>query len=354
MSDDRQESATPVEQSNNPEVGSTPVVPASKRRLSNDTDMQDAQSTEALKRQRTAPEESTSAQRGPPTRRRTAGADETQRGKRMFGALLGQLGRAKKEVATEAAKATTSRRSEIEAKLHEKLKKEKVEFTRRESERNAVRDARRAEQAERFADEVLERRHENMLAMARSLRTKTEPVIYYKPWQLTEDDEERIEAQIREAEEIVARERDERRAEKERRQQGDEERKGSEEKAKEEMEVDEADPADGGRDTKKTEGSDEEKDDSGSIAPAVPEHEKSDTSKPEAGMSMDVMAAENKETPKPQQAEQQDPVDANGKTAEKSGAAFESAEQADQSMEMDADSKVPSGDRNDMEDVVEY
>ncbi|BFZ60428.1 hypothetical protein YB2330_001464 [Saitoella coloradoensis] len=353
MSEKRQESAATMEQSDNPEVGSAPVVQASKRRLSNDTDMQDAQSPETIKRQRTAPEETASAQRGPSTRRRTAGADETQRGKRMFGALLGQLGRAKKEVATEAAKATTSRRSEIEAKLQEKLKKEKEEFARREADRNAVRDARRAEQAERFADEVMERRHENMLAMARSLRTKTEPVIYYKPWKLSEDDEERIEVQIREVEETVAREREERSAEKERRRQGGEEGKGSEEKAKDEMEVDEADPADGGRDTNKTDANNEKKDASGSNVPAVPEHGRSDTTKPEAGQSMDITAPENKEEPKSQQAEQRGPVDANGKTTEESRSAPESAEQADQS-EMDAEGKVLGGDRNDMEDVVEY
>jgi cell division septation protein DedD len=45
-----------------------------------------------------------------------------------------------------------------------------------------------------------------MLAMAHFLSTRTEPKIYYKPWELLPEHEESIKAQISEAEALIARE----------------------------------------------------------------------------------------------------------------------------------------------------
>jgi hypothetical protein len=47
-----------------------------------------------------------------------------------------------------------------------------------------------------------------MRAMAGFLRTKTEPRLYYKPWELTEDEEGRIKRQLQEVEETIAREKE--------------------------------------------------------------------------------------------------------------------------------------------------
>merc|ERR1712225_196839 len=52
----------------------------------------------------------------------------------------------------------------------------------------------------------IETRHSNLLAMAHFLCTKSEPKIYYKPWELLPRDEERIKSQIREAEATIERE----------------------------------------------------------------------------------------------------------------------------------------------------
>ena len=52
-------------------------------------------------------------------------------------------------------------------------------------------------------------RHDNMLHLAHFLHTKTEPRLYYKPWELSPEDEDRIEDQIAAAREVMQRERDE-------------------------------------------------------------------------------------------------------------------------------------------------
>lgn len=52
-------------------------------------------------------------------------------------------------------------------------------------------------------------RHRNFLERAHFLSTEAEPRLYYKPWELRAEEEERIEEQIREAEAVVEREVDE-------------------------------------------------------------------------------------------------------------------------------------------------
>jgi hypothetical protein len=52
----------------------------------------------------------------------------------------------------------------------------------------------------------MDTRHANLLATAHFLKTKTEPVLFYKPWQLRSEDEAIIRDQIREAEATIARE----------------------------------------------------------------------------------------------------------------------------------------------------
>ena len=52
-------------------------------------------------------------------------------------------------------------------------------------------------------------RHDNMLHLAHFLHTKAEPRLYYKPWEMSPEEEDRIEDQIAEARDIIQRERDE-------------------------------------------------------------------------------------------------------------------------------------------------
>lgn len=52
-------------------------------------------------------------------------------------------------------------------------------------------------------------RHDNMLHLAHFLYTKSEPQLYYKPWEMSPDEEDRITDQVAEAKETIQRERDE-------------------------------------------------------------------------------------------------------------------------------------------------
>jgi alpha-galactosidase/6-phospho-beta-glucosidase family protein len=48
-----------------------------------------------------------------------------------------------------------------------------------------------------------------MLHMAHFLYTKAEPRLYYKPWEMSPEEEDRVEEQIAEARDVIQRERDE-------------------------------------------------------------------------------------------------------------------------------------------------
>lgn len=52
-------------------------------------------------------------------------------------------------------------------------------------------------------------RHDNMLHLAHFLHTKTEPRLYYKPWEMTAEEDDRIDDQIAEARATIQRESDE-------------------------------------------------------------------------------------------------------------------------------------------------
>lgn len=102
-----------------------------------------------------------------------------------------------------------SKRREIERKQREKLRAQAEEDDAAREERVARLRATRKKEQRRFDAESARIRQANVLAMAHSLRTKAEPRIYWRPWELREDEEERIREQVREAEEAVQREREE-------------------------------------------------------------------------------------------------------------------------------------------------
>lgn len=52
-------------------------------------------------------------------------------------------------------------------------------------------------------------RHDNMLHLAHFLFTRTEPRLYYKPWEMSSEEEDRIDDQIAEARAAIQRELDE-------------------------------------------------------------------------------------------------------------------------------------------------
>lgn len=130
-------------------------------------------------------------------RRESYSQEEKKRGRRLFGGLLSTLSQT-------TANSQQKRRLEIEKKQQEKAVKQKSEDDKRRADKLARLDeVRRIEQV-RFDEQVMRTRHSNMLAMAHSLRTRSEPKLYYRPWELTQEQEEIIKDQIRDAEDEIA------------------------------------------------------------------------------------------------------------------------------------------------------
>ncbi|KAH7419561.1 pinin/SDK/memA/ protein conserved region-domain-containing protein [Cadophora sp. MPI-SDFR-AT-0126] len=136
---------------------------------------------------------------GPQNRRKSSVQEEKKRGQRLFGGLLSTLSQS-------TPNGQQKRRLEIEKRQHEKVKQQKEADEARRREKLAdLKAIRKAEQI--IYDEAeMRTRHSNLLAMANFLCTKSEPKIYYKPWELLPRDEERIKTQIKEAEATIERE----------------------------------------------------------------------------------------------------------------------------------------------------
>ncbi|KAL1854323.1 hypothetical protein Daus18300_011509 [Diaporthe australafricana] len=132
-------------------------------------------------------------------RRESYSQEEKKRGRRLFGGLLSTLSQT-------TANSHQKRRLEIEKKQQEKASKQKTEDDKRRVEKLEKLDKIRRIEQVRFDEQVMRTRHSNMLAMAHSLRTRSEPKLYYRPWELTEEQENTIKYQIRDAEDEIAEE----------------------------------------------------------------------------------------------------------------------------------------------------
>jgi len=137
----------------------------------------------------------------PPTndRRNSRVQEERKRGQRLFGGLLNTLSQ-------NTSSSQQKRRQEIERRQQEKAKQQKAEDEGRRSEKIRKLKEVRQQEMVKFNEQSMRIRHSNMLAIAHFLYTKTEPKIYYKPWELLPSDEERIKLQIAEAEALIDRE----------------------------------------------------------------------------------------------------------------------------------------------------
>ncbi|KAF2015441.1 hypothetical protein BU24DRAFT_421743 [Aaosphaeria arxii CBS 175.79] len=130
----------------------------------------------------------------PPTGRRERGRE-----RRLFGAALGALSH-------NTGSAVQKRRSEIEKRQKAQREIDEQENDLKRQERlKFIRVQRQKEQAT-FEKESTRLRHENLRHTARFLRTETEPHLYYKPWETTPEEDQRIEQQIAEAEQLIRRE----------------------------------------------------------------------------------------------------------------------------------------------------
>ncbi|GFF83820.1 twinfilin [Aspergillus udagawae] len=135
------------------------------------------------------------------TGRQANGRDEERkRGQRLFGALLGTLSQ-------RSTTAAQNRRADIERKQQDKLKLQDKEYDELKKKKREERAALRKEEQRYYEEESMRTRHSNLLAMAHFLKTESEPVLYYKPWQLRPEDEDLIRRQVEEAEATISRER---------------------------------------------------------------------------------------------------------------------------------------------------
>ncbi|KAJ5714753.1 uncharacterized protein N7483_011934 [Penicillium malachiteum] len=125
--------------------------------------------------------------------------DDRKRGQRLFGALLGTLSQS-------SSSAAQKRRADIEKKQQDKLKSQADEYDGLKRKKKERRDFIRRKETPFYEREAMQTRHANLIAAAHFLKTRTEPILCYKPWQYRPGDEAIIQDQIKEAEEIVSRE----------------------------------------------------------------------------------------------------------------------------------------------------
>ncbi|MCJ1277323.1 hypothetical protein MMC21_005135 [Puttea exsequens] len=132
-------------------------------------------------------------------RRKSGQLEERKRGKRLFGALLGTLSQSSSSTAL-------NRRSEIEKKQLAKLRLQAEEDDEKKRlKREELTKLRMIEQV-KYDKQSMNIRHSNMLAQAHFLQTKSQPKLYYKPWEMLPSQEERIKTQIVEAEAAIEKE----------------------------------------------------------------------------------------------------------------------------------------------------
>lgn len=132
-------------------------------------------------------------------RRKSSVQEERKRGQRLFGGLLSTLSQS-------TPNGQQKRRLEIEKRQQERAKQQKEEDEVRRAEKLAKLKAIRKTEQVKFDEQTMRIRHSNTLAVANFLQTKAVPKLFYKPWQLLPQQEERIKNQITEAEALIERE----------------------------------------------------------------------------------------------------------------------------------------------------
>ncbi|SZF06045.1 unnamed protein product [Blumeria hordei] len=122
-------------------------------------------------------------------RRQSRVVEEKKRGQRLFGGLLSTLSQS-------SPNGQQRRRLEIEKRQLERAKIRKVQDNVNKVERIAKLNAARIKEQSKFKKETFHIQKANVLAMANFLCTKTEPRLYYKPWELLPEQEEKVKSQI--------------------------------------------------------------------------------------------------------------------------------------------------------------
>ncbi|KAK5048253.1 hypothetical protein LTR84_005923 [Exophiala bonariae] len=157
-----------------------------------------------------APFASEGAAMSPPRRRPTAKLDEKSRNRRLFGALLGNLAQpasrtkpSAKAGTTTTSPSTTSRREDIESRQRQRLQRESEEISQHARRKKEELNSKRRVEQRRWDEQGLRIKHANMRATAGFLRTKAEPRLYYKPWEMRGPEEDIVKRQKDDVEEAI-------------------------------------------------------------------------------------------------------------------------------------------------------
>lgn len=190
------------------EESSAPSSPSRKRRQSS------PQSPDTNKRPRLDTSQSNGNQISPPpsaasfspTNRKPSlvtPVEEKKRNQRLFSGLLSTLSQ------TSSSKAKHSKRDEIEARQRERLRKDTEEREDERRRRRAETDERRRSEQKRWEMEGRELDWQRRRAMAGFLKTEAEPSLYWRPWEMREDEKRRVEKQKDEVEAEIRHEQEE-------------------------------------------------------------------------------------------------------------------------------------------------
>ncbi|UNI14276.1 hypothetical protein JDV02_000921 [Purpureocillium takamizusanense] len=131
-------------------------------------------------------------------RRPSVTQEDKKRGKRLFGGLLSTLSQA-------GSSSQQKRRQEIERRQQIKMKEQTAEDDKRRAEKKAELHKIRMEQQIHLEEQVMRNRHAKELRLAQFLCTRARPVIYYRPYRLSEREEDIIDDQISDVKVDIAR-----------------------------------------------------------------------------------------------------------------------------------------------------
>ncbi|KAF8244960.1 hypothetical protein K440DRAFT_495459, partial [Wilcoxina mikolae CBS 423.85] len=129
--------------------------------------------------------------------------EEKKRGKRLFGAILGTIGKFQKDSTSQRAKSNAVKRKEVETKLQQKLKARTEELDERQKKEDNNFNLRRKVENRDFEERAMQIRHASLSARANMLVTSTTPQLFYLPWKLLPMEENTIRTQIQTAEETI-------------------------------------------------------------------------------------------------------------------------------------------------------
>ncbi|GAB7327952.1 hypothetical protein MBLNU13_g11718t2 [Cladosporium sp. NU13] len=133
------------------------------------------------------------------TRRKSSAVNEKDRSRRLFGGLLGSLSQ-------KGDSRTTKRRQEIESRRKAELQRQDDEHLEDKQRRLEQLAEKRRRVKKELEAETMRNRHRDMLHKANFLHTSAQPRLLYKPWELRDEEDDRIDDQISEVKAQIDRE----------------------------------------------------------------------------------------------------------------------------------------------------